>query len=114
MRSAKVALSTGFITLAASVAAACGMNDETLYCGDEHRYVVEEENCENDDDGHNGTYFIYHGRWPSDVKPGKQLPSNGLSGRVKATDSSARTNLGIPARGGFGGNGSALGGSTGG
>lgn len=101
MRSTQVFLSAGFLGLVASLPG-CASNQHTLYCGDEHRYVVEQSRCEGD--GTDGA-FIYWGYWGYTAKPGHQLDQSGLKGRVASTDATARTNAGLPARGGFGGNG---------
>lgn len=100
MRSTTVVLSSGFLGLAASLTA-CGADEQVLYCGDDRRYVIEETRCHGDE----ANVYIYHGYWRSDVAAGRQLWDQGVEGRVVATDTAARERLGIPARGGFGGNG---------
>ena len=107
MRSKQVVLSSTFLALPAMIAlAGCASPDDVQYCGDEHRYVIEEKRCE---DGSSGS-FIYYGYWSNTAKPGQQLDSGGLKGRVVANDPAARTKVGLPARGGFGGNGAKFGG----
>lgn len=115
-RSTSVTLSAAFLGLAASLPTlgACAQESQTTYCGDEHRYVVESNRC----DGSDSTVFIYHGFWNTSVKPGQQLSESGMysdaSGRVRASDADARTKAGLPARGGFGGNGATFNGKVGG
>lgn len=105
-RSRNVTLSTAFLGLAATLAttAACAQADEVAYCADEQRYIAESAECERDDP--NNPYFIYYGYWGGyRYGPGSQLDQSRLQGRVKAGDATARTKAGLPARGGFGGNG---------
>lgn len=105
-RSRNVTLSASFLALAATFAttAACAEPEQVMYCGNEQRYIVEAAECEHDDP--NNPYFIYYGHWGGySYAPGAQLEQTNLSGRVKASDSAARTKIGLPARGGFGGNG---------
>lgn len=104
MRSSTVMLSATFLALPLALTACEDQDEYTLYCGDEERYVVEAENCERDDDD-DDNYFIYYGVWASNYRPGLQLAPNGFKGRVSATNATARGNLNIPPRGGFGGNG---------
>lgn len=108
-RSKTVTLSASFTTLAATLAttAACATPEQSLYCADEHRYIVEATECERDDSS--SPYFIYYGHWGGyNYSPGAQLKQNGLTGRVKASDPAARSSAGLPARGDFGGNGAKL------
>lgn len=104
-RSRNVTLSASFLGLAAALttgAAGCNVEDSTMYCGNEQRYIVESSECERDD----SPYFIYYGKWSGySYAPGSQLAQSPLEGRVKAGDPAARTKAGLPARGGFGGNG---------
>lgn len=104
-RSRNVALGASFTALAATLAtgaAGCASSNQVTYCGNEQRYIVEATECEKDD----SSYFIYYGYW-GDYRyaPGAQLSQNALEGRVKANDPTARTKIGLPPRGGFGGNG---------
>lgn len=103
MRSKTINLSAAFLALPAIAGLSACESSEVTYCGDEHRYVVEATNCESD----SSTHFIYWGYWSTNVQPGAQLSQDGLKGRVSAADSVARTKVGLPARGGFGGNGAA-------
>ncbi|GAA3750319.1 hypothetical protein [Micromonospora maritima] len=102
-RSSKVALSATFLALAAAVGttiAGCSSTQDTAYCGDEQRTILPAEECEDDDGG----AFIYVGSYGgSTYRTGDRLPSGGQ--KVAAGNSSGRSNLGLPARGGFGGNG---------
>lgn len=112
-RSKTVALGTAFLGLAASLVA-CVQESQALYCADEHRYIVEANRCDGNDD----TVFIYHGYWNSSGKPGQQLNANGMysdnAGRIPAADQDARAKAGLPRVGGFGGNGSGFNGKVGG
>lgn len=104
-RSSKVTLSTAFLALAATVGAGtlagCGSDSDT-YCGDDQGYVLPAEECEDDD----GAGFIYMGSYGgSRYKVGDKLPAVTGGQRVRANDSAGRSRIGIPARGGFGGNG---------
>lgn len=107
-RSRRVQLSSSFLALgamlAASVAGCSSEPDQALYCGDEDRYVLEAEECEDDDD----IGFIYIGQYGG-YQSGQRLPDLGPGAtRVRASDSAARAKAGLPARGGFGGNGKAF------
>lgn len=109
-RSRNIGMSVSFTVLAATLATgvtACGDDDQVMYCGDDQRYIVEEDKCEDNDP--NTVYFIYYGYWGGyKYSPGKQLDQTHFTGRVKASDSAARKKLGLPERGGFGGNGNEL------
>lgn len=98
-----------FVTLAATVAA-CGSDSETVYCGNEDRAILAEAECESNTDGS----YIYVGNYPGNYYVGEILPKRETNTRVKSNNTEGRTKLGIPARGGFGGNGSTLAGSSGG
>lgn len=104
---------TAATALTSAVAlAACARDSQVLYCADEHRYVVEASRC----DGNDPNVFIYHGYWGRDYRPGIQLNTSGLysdeSGRIPANDRDARSRLGLPATGGYGGNGATFAGGN--
>lgn len=100
-RSRSVALGATFVALAASLAACSA--EEVGYCGDEYGTVLPEDQCDGDDGG----TFIYVGTYAHHV-PGERLDTGRASARVPSNDPQARTGVGLPARGGFGGNGAAI------
>ena len=107
LRSAQVPLSALFTSLAAVAAiTGCANSDEppahTIYCGDEQRTVLPEQECDNNnDDDHYQSNFIYIGSY-GHHPVGSRLPVKAGEQRIAAMDSAARTRAGIPARGGFG------------
>ncbi|MFG3710822.1 hypothetical protein [Micromonospora sp. NPDC047730] len=119
-RSSTVKLSTAFLALAATVGASalagCSTGpDDRAYCGDDDRQVLAAEECEDDDT----VGVIYVGPYVGDgdgrrYKVGDRLPTTSGERKVQANDGTGRTRVGLPARGGFGGNGAAVNGSSGG
>lgn len=114
-RTAKLTLSATFLALAAGLTTACSSEPDTqVYCADNEGYVLPETECEDDDD----TGYIYVGTYVADHNRrygiGERLPQSSTTQTIKANSTSGRTSVGLPARGGFGGNGVTISGSSGG
>lgn len=122
-RSKNVPLSAAFAATIAATLALTGCSDDgdgdgdgteyQTYCATEQdRKIVDPQYCdgEGDDDDDFDT-FIYMGNYGSRYNVGQSLPmSKGGVGerKVSPMNSAQRTSAGLPARGGFGGNGSKL------
>ena len=107
MTSRSVSLTSTFLLLAAGGVAACDNGEETrdegFYCADENGVVVDEENCDDDNDRVGGVglvplFFIWHS---SSYRPGygvgTKLPPGG--NRFAYNDRAARQRFGLPATG---------------
>ncbi len=106
MTSRSVSLTSTFLLLAAGGVAACDNDDtqdEAFYCADENGTVVDEENCDDDNDRAGGVgfvplFFIWHS---SSYRPGygvgTKLPAGG--NRFAYNDRAARQSFGLPASG---------------
>lgn len=111
MRGGHVALSAAFTTLVALVATTLTGCDEpeaelVAYCGTSDRVIIEATECEDDDDDI-GVIYIAH-RDARTRRVGDSLTDAHVTASVSASDATGRARLGLPARGGFGGNGVAL------
>lgn len=114
-RSKSVVLGPAFLALAAAVASGCGGGDDDpdrlyRYCADEQRRVVDEDYCEPpvyDDTNTVYPYFI-HTMTSGGYREGQALPVQKQHGVARATSPSQRAAIGVPARGGFGGNGATM------
>lgn len=114
-RSKSVVLGPAFLALAAAVASGCGSSNDDpdvmyRYCADEQRRVVDEDYCEPpayDDTNTMYPYFI-HTMASGGYRRGDFLPAQKQLGVARATSPSQRVSIGVPARGGFGGNGSTM------
>jgi hypothetical protein len=105
MTSRSVSLTSTFLLLAAGGVAACDNDetqDEAFYCADENGVVVDEDNCDDDNDrggvGIVPLFFIWHS---SSYRPGyavgTKLPAGGS--RFAYNDRAARRSFGLPASG---------------
>ena len=107
MTSRRVALTTAFLTLAAGGTAACDssseeeVQDETFYCATDDGTVVDEDNCDNDDDRVRpvgGGFFLWHSvAYAAGYATGTKLPPGGS--RFAYNDRAARQAYGLPATG---------------
>ncbi len=106
MTSRRVALTTAFLTLAAGGTAACDssseeeVQDETFYCATDDGTVVDEDNCDNDDDRVRpvGGFFLWHSvAYAAGYATGSKLPPGGS--RFAYNDRAARQAYGLPATG---------------
>lgn len=128
MRRGRVTLSSAFIALAAATSVTLtGCTDPEsevqTYCGDVEQNVLPEDRCDGDDDP-SSAGFIYIGHYFHTVdneerryRVGERLPRAGRVTSMSSLDTTSRTSLGLPSRGGFGSNGATIalkGGSGGG
>jgi hypothetical protein len=106
LTSAKVVLSTAFLTLASGGTAACDSQqdeDHVFYCVDRNETIVDEDNC--DDDGNAATgagvaglFFLAHSAsYNRGLRPGTKLPPGGA--KFAYNDASARSQWGLPSTG---------------
>ena len=105
MTSRSVSLTSTFLLLASGGVAACDNDDtrdEAFYCADANGNVVDEDNCDDDNDGGGvgivPLFFIWHS---SSYRPGygvgTRLPAGGS--RFAYNDRAARQSFGLPASG---------------
>jgi len=104
MSSRSVSLTSTFLLLAAGGVAACDNDtqDEGFYCADANGTVVDEDNC---DDNNNGggvgfvpLFFIWHSAsYRSGYPVGYRLPAGGS--KFAYNDRAARSAFGLPATG---------------
>lgn len=136
-RTKQITLSGTFLAMAAmSSVGLTGCSDseeQQAYCGDENGTVVEDTKCDDDvdavsssddddNDGHDysrththALNYIYLVPSNTHYRIGQTIPKpkSGWT-RAVASNPAQRTSLGLPGRGGFGGNGARLSGGTGG
>lgn len=119
-------------SLPLAAASGCGLfgNDQpemeqvTFACITPDGTVVDQDNCDDDGDGHGGSFFIFSGSGHHNYPPGSKVPSGGQ--RVAYNDGPGRERLGLPpkgaprvgpgsvSRGGFGSGGGGKSGTGGG
>ena len=107
MTSRSVSLTSTFLLLAAGGLAACDngndTQDEGFYCADENGVVVDEDNCDDDNDRAGGgvgfvPFFIWHSSsYRSGYGVGQKLPPGG--NRFAYNDRAARQRFGLPSTG---------------
>ena len=107
MSSRSVSLTSTFLLLAAGGVAACDNGDDTqeegFYCADANGTVVDEDNCDDDNDGGSGVglvplFFIWHSSsYRSGYPVGTRLPPGGS--KFAYNDRAARSSFGLPSTG---------------
>ncbi len=105
MSSRSVALTSTFLLLAAGGTAACDNDDqyqdEGFYCADENGVIVDEDYCDDDNDGRGGFvggFFIWHSTsYRSGYPVGSRLPAGGS--RFPYNDKASRSAYGLPSSG---------------
>ncbi|MFF5079999.1 hypothetical protein ACFY36_23345 [Actinoplanes sp. NPDC000266] len=109
MASRSVSLTSTFLLLAAGGAAACDNDDDYqdagFYCADANGVVVDEDNCDDDDNRSYGgsalPFFIwYSSGYRSGYPVGYRLPAGG--NKFAYNDKAARQSFGLPATGKIG------------
>lgn len=106
MSSRSVSLTSTFLLLAAGGVAACDNGDDTqdegFYCADANGTVVDEDNCDDDNDGGGvgivPLFFIWHSSsYRSGYPVGTRLPPGGS--KFAYNDRAARSSFGLPSTG---------------
>jgi hypothetical protein len=106
MSSRSVSLTSTFLLLAAGGVAACDNGDDTqeegFYCADANGTVVDEDNCDDDNDGGGvglvPLFFIWHSSsYRSGYPVGSRLPPGGS--KFAYNDRAARSSFGLPSTG---------------
>lgn len=104
-----LALSAGFLGLAAGGVAACDSTPDTVeenhrfYCTNSQGVVVPEDHCDDDGDGHGGSFFIMHSVFmPGNLQPGQPVPASAQARRFAYNDKAQRSAWGLPAQGKIG------------
>jgi hypothetical protein len=105
MSSRSVSLTSTFLLLAAGGVAACDNDDtqeEGFYCADANGTVVDEDNCDDDNDGGGvglvPLFFIWHSSsYRSGYPVGTRLPAGGS--KFAYNDRAARSSFGLPSTG---------------
>ncbi|XVU24549.1 hypothetical protein ACQPZJ_46265 [Actinoplanes sp. CA-054009] len=109
MASRSVSLTSTFLLLAAGGAAACDNDDDYqdagFYCADANGVVVDEDNCDDDDNRSYGgsalPFFIwYSSGYRAGYPVGYRLPAGG--NKFAYNDKAARQSFGLPATGKIG------------
>ena len=102
-----MSLTSTFMLLAAGGVAACDSGDDTqdegFYCADANGTVVDEDNCDDDNDRGGGVgivplFFIWHSSsYRSGYPVGSRLPAGGS--KFAYNDRAARSSFGLPSSG---------------